>query len=823
MTQISTLSDLKADFRIRANDLDLSVQCPMDGNFNARYAVVGEGPGQEEVNQGLPFIGHSGRLLWDTLRNQRLLRTDFYITNVSKRQISLAKNTRYPVSAEEWAKWRMLIQWELEQLPNLEHILLLGNAGIQAFFGWEGVKKYRGSVYEWKGRKVTVTLNPAAVLREPKEEIVFKLDIARFRNVINGDHAEYPITAHINPTFTEAVEFVRECKGSIQMPSYDIEVISNETACHGLAISPHEAMCINLRDEFENRYSIEEETKLLFELQTLFDAKSVIAQNGNFDAHWTGYKDLLRIKIGFDTLLAHHTLYPTLPHNLGFLTSQYTTHPYYKDEIDIYKEGGDINSFWNYNCKDAAITFGIAQRELEELKIRKLDKFFFEHVMKLEPHLVQTTVDGLAVDTDIKDAIAAELKTSTDAVVKQFHQMAQEATNLHDMYVPNLNSPLQMKELFFNKLKLKSTDGGFDEAARTKLMNDSRTGMEAQGLILKYNEFKKADKFRSTYAEQQVDPDHRTRYVFKQYGVVSAPGRLSSSGTLWGTGMNMQNQPKAAYKFYLADDGTVMFYFDLSQAEARVVAFLADIEQWKEDFERARLNPGSFDAHCSLASTMYNIPYADVPTDDVDKSGNFTIRYKAKRCRHGLNYTMQWPRLAETTGMSAYESRKSYILYHKTNPQIQAWWRQIEIRAKKDRKLITPFGRELPIMERIDPNNLGNLVAFVPQSTIGDKVKQVWYQCHEDDEWDMSKMRIKLNIHDALIGIAHPDYAKKALSIAIKYAEQPIIIEDIYKRKVEPLIIPADPAISEPDEYGKHRWSTLKKVKNLEDFQVRLR
>jgi hypothetical protein len=79
----------------------------------------------------------------------------------------------------------------------------------------------------------------------------------------------------------------------------------------------------------------------------------------------------------------------------------------------------------------------------------------------------------------------------------------------------------------------------------------------------------------------------------------------------------------------------------------------------------------------------------------------------------------------------------------------------------------------------------------------------------------MSKMRIKLNIHDALIGIAKPEYAKTALRIAKKYAEQPIMIENTYKTKVEQLIIPCDVAISEPDERGIHRWSTLKKLKGF--------
>lgn len=810
------LSALSTEFRTRARDLSLHVQVAGHGNINARYAIVVEGPGQADVNEGRYFAGLSGALLWNALRPHKILQTDFYITSVCKRQISLSKKTQHPVSAEEWMRWETLLDWELEQLPNLEAILVLGAAGLQAIVGKEGIKKFRGSVYQHQVKDRTVpvmiSLNPAAIAREPRDEIVFRLDMVRFSKVISGQFKEHSVTTHINPTFTEAVEFLDHLIHTDIMPSYDIEVIAGQTACHGFAISPYEAMCINLRNEFENRYSLEDELKLLYKLQDLFDAKPVIAQNGNFDSTWVGHHDLLRVRIGFDTLLAHHTLYPTLPHDLGFLTSQYTTHPYYKDEIDLYKEGGDIDTFWTYNGKDCAITFACAQALRQELQVHKLEDFYYNHVMRLEPHLVRTTIEGLAVDQTIKEKVALELADSTAAVENEFISQARQMLKYGDHWTMNIRSPKQMQDLMFDRLKVKSVDRAFDATARTKILEDSRTPMDVAKLVLTYNDYQKQHKFLSTYAESKIDPDGRIRYVFKQNGVVQAPGRLSSSGTLWGCGLNMQNQPKAAYKFYTADTDCVMFYFDLSQAEARVVAYLADIEKWKEDFELARTT-GTFDAHRSLASSMYKVPYDQVPTEDVDADGNFTIRYKGKRCRHGLNYTMQWPRLAETTGMSPYDAKRSYILYHQTNPEIQKWWRQIELVAKKDRRLVTPMGRVLPILERIDGGNLGNLVAFVPQSTIGDKVKQVWYQCHEDPEWDMRYMRIKLNIHDALIGIATPDKVHTALKIAKRYAEAPIKITNIYKTKTEELIIPADTAISEPDEYGIHRWSTLKKVK----------
>jgi uracil-DNA glycosylase family 4 len=818
--EFMNIKHLKEHFTQRARDLGLRVQCAMDGDINAEYAIIGEGPGQQEVNAELPFVGASGKLLWNSLRPFGLLRPHFYVTNVCKRQISLAANTRYPVAADEWIKWKHLLQWELDQLPNLRYIICMGNAGLDALFGMEKITKHRGSVYKYKDKPSLVTFNPAAVIRDPKQEIVFLMDMRRFNKVRNDDFEEYTITKHINPSFEDARAWIAEMRNGANDVSFDIETMSNETACFGLANSGHEAMCINLRDRVSNRYTAEQELQLLYDLQDMFDEKKIIAQNGNFDAHWCGYKDLLDIKIHFDTMLAHHTLYPLLPHNLGFITTQYTTHPFYKDDILEWKEGGDIDTFWRYNATDAAITYECARILREELEDQSLDQFFYNHVMRLDPHLVRSTVDGLAVDVSIKSEIAAAMAKDVAKIEDEFHAMVQAELNVGEYFRPNIRSNPQMRHLFLDRLGCKSTTGSVDKVSREKMIDDPRNSQAVKDILNKYDEYQRESKFYSTYAEMRVDPDNRFRTTWKQQGVTKAPGRLSSSGNLWGTASNAQNQPTRSQGFYISDPGTVMIYIDGSQAEARVVAYVADIPKWKADFERARLNPGSFDAHCALASDMYKIPYENVPTVDweVDASTGLevpTIRYKAKRCRHGLNYRMQYPRLAETAKLSLFEAKKSFILYHNANPEIKLWWAELERIAKRKRELWTCLGRRFRIIQRIDDDALESIVAFEPQSTIGDHVKRVWYQSHEDDDWDNSKMRIKLNVHDALIGISTPAVAKTALRIMKKYMEQPLLIENVYKTKVEECIIPGDVALSEPDEEGIHRWSTLKKLKGF--------
>jgi DNA polymerase I-like protein with 3'-5' exonuclease and polymerase domains len=260
---------------------------------------------------------------------------------------------------------------------------------------------------------------------------------------------------------------------------------------------------------------------------------------------------------------------------------------------------------------------------------------------------------------------------------------------------------------------------------------------------------------------------------------------------------------------FIADEGFGFAYFDSAQGEARIVAFEADIPLWKEQFERARID-GSYDAHRALASEMFGIPYADVPVDDevihADGSRTKSLRFVSKRCRHGLNYRMGPDRLAQTTGLSMGDAYKAYNAYHRTTPELRKWWSSVEREVRDHKFLFNAYGRRWALLEKISPEALESIIAFKPQSTLGDHICRVMYLSEDDDRWPLHS-RLWINSHDALIAMAPLDKVKTCLAIMKEYAEKPIII------KGEQLIIPAETKISTPDERGVHRWSTLVKWK----------
>lgn len=833
---VMTRELLNDTFTGHAYEKGLSVDVLSDGPLNAEIAFVGEGPGESEVRHRpypKPFVGGSGKLLWEHAKKHGYERENIYCTNVVKRQISLSRKTgdKHHVNADEFDKWKDMLQWELAQLPNVKIIVALGNFALQALTENAGITKWRGSVLNivlpnGKMGHVVVTFNPAYVMgdREPRFEPFFVMDLMKIVQVQKDVFREHEINKIINPTYKESMAYIRDLEKTDRPIALDTEAINQEVACIGLSNNPHEAICIALRGVSKNIFTRSQEVDIILAIQKLSERRRMIAQNAQFDSYfmWLGLG--MEIDFWFDLLLGHHTLYPQLPHGLAFITTQYTNHPFYKDDADEWYEGGDIDAFWTYNCCDSALTYAAFEKVYSELKKRKLDKFFFDHVMRAQPRLVRATVHGVKVDLSVKQKILDAVNIDVDTQREKVYGIIAELTDDPD-YRPNLNSAPQMKELYFNRLRLIGRGQSTDDNNRKEMMKNSRTSPLAKQLIFEIDKYKEDDKFRSTYAEAKVSADGRFRCEYKQFGVSKAPGRLSSSRLLVSKeGGNMQNQPVRARGMYIADPGMVFLYFDLAQAEAQVVSFRADISKWKDQFARAKAGDG-YDCHRALASEMFKMPYDEVPKEDWDEHQRPTRRYVAKRCRHGLNYRMERFRLSQVLELPYNEASRNFVLYHQITPELELWWKEEERQFRATRTILNAFGRELRVVQRINEDVLESIIAYYPQSTIGDKVVQIWYQCEEDDDWPYDA-RVCIDVHDNLVALASPKTAKTALKIMKKYAESPIFIQDVYKRrKAEPLSIPCDLKMSYPsswddtkkkfvpDPKGLHRWSEMEKVK----------
>ena len=157
-----------------------------DGNPHADVMVIGEGPGKDEDEQGLPFVGRSGQLLVSLMAEAGWNRQDIYIANVVKCR---PPQNRDPKPDEiEACKGYLADQIRLID-PAV--VITLGNFSSKLLLKRStGITKLRGQVYPWWGRHVVPTFHPAAALRGG-ERVTDQIreDIALARQVVSDQRS----------------------------------------------------------------------------------------------------------------------------------------------------------------------------------------------------------------------------------------------------------------------------------------------------------------------------------------------------------------------------------------------------------------------------------------------------------------------------------------------------------------------------------------------------------------------------------------------------------------------------------------------------------
>ena len=138
------------------------------GNLNAPILIVGEAPGENEDEQGLPFVGKSGQLLEKILASVSLnSEIDVYIANIIKCR---PPSNRVP-SAKEIAACKPYI-FEQIRLINPKIILLTGATAVKGLIGDRGaISNIRGTWIEWEGRLCMPIFHPSYLLRNPTHAI----------------------------------------------------------------------------------------------------------------------------------------------------------------------------------------------------------------------------------------------------------------------------------------------------------------------------------------------------------------------------------------------------------------------------------------------------------------------------------------------------------------------------------------------------------------------------------------------------------------------------------------------------------------------------
>lgn len=136
------------------------------GNVNADLMIVGEGPGQNEDETGLPFVGKAGQLLDRILASVDLTEDDVFICNIVKCR---PPGNRTPTQDEMDACRPYLLEQIRMVAPKV--ILLSGASAVRGLIGDKrGITKIRGEWIEWENHLCMPVFHPAYLLRNPSKE-----------------------------------------------------------------------------------------------------------------------------------------------------------------------------------------------------------------------------------------------------------------------------------------------------------------------------------------------------------------------------------------------------------------------------------------------------------------------------------------------------------------------------------------------------------------------------------------------------------------------------------------------------------------------------
>ena len=152
------------------------------GNPEADLMFVGEAPGADEDEQGIPFVGRAGQLLTKIIEAIDLRRDDVYIANIIKCRPPQNRNPE----PDEVASCEPFLFRQIEVIkPKV--IVALGKYAAQTLLRTDApISRLRGRQFDYRGAKLIPTFHPAYLLRNPSSKREVWEDMKLVRSLLHG-------------------------------------------------------------------------------------------------------------------------------------------------------------------------------------------------------------------------------------------------------------------------------------------------------------------------------------------------------------------------------------------------------------------------------------------------------------------------------------------------------------------------------------------------------------------------------------------------------------------------------------------------------------
>lgn len=738
------------------------------GPKDARIVFVGEAPGANEDNTGIPFSGGAGTVLNTMLERVGIRRSECFVTNVC--HVRPPKNDfrwfiKPKIRPELIAGLVQLKQDLLEINPHL--VVALGAQPLRFLTGKQSIEKWRGSVLPCAfapSIKVLGTYHPAYIMRVWDYKAVAEFDLQKALKESQFREIDRPARDLVlNPSYEQSM-FIKHELLDAEWLAVDIECTETST---GWRLS-----CVGFSDQASRAFvwPCDEKWKVALIKELCESQVKKVFQNGKFDVSVLRTNGIIVPYETFqwDTMYGHHALFTecasgqdeiavlsgkkrqaALQKGLAFQTSIYTNEPFYKDDGKLWKETQDLGMFWRYNALDAAVTREI--RDVQEKELQEFDTYHvFKHEMALVEPLMKMEERGIKIDMTLR----RQLKEKFEGEIATLQNFVDTAAGQS----VNVKSPKQMTQLLYEKLNLpKKYKRGTDRLTADKDAIAALGEKYKHPILAAIISIRQRRDFVERYINAQIDPDGRIRCSFDQSG--TRTGRLASRQSLSGSGTNLQNIParrpegEAVRRMFLADEGCAIVGRDYSQAEARIVAYKAGAQGLIDLF-----NDPTRDVHSENAARIFGRKIPRLISDGGDVTEE--ERYLAKRVVHAANYGMREDRLmrvvnedAPYTGVRIDLAKARQLLesYFMLYPEIrEVFWKGVENELRATRILTTPFGRKRMFFARFDDKMIRDAYSYIPQSTVGDLGTMAIVNCYRAIEQVVPHAHLWLQVHDAV-------------------------------------------------------------------------
>lgn len=399
-----------------------------------RIAIIGEAPGADEVLQGEPFVGMSGRWLNYLLNRVGIMRAACYLGNVTQHR---PPNNR--IATFDWNGKEIqdgLTQLTTDMLEFQPHLcLLLGSTALRAAKGHpKSITNWRGSLFSgapntpFAGLKCLASFHPASTLRTYEETPLLLFDLKRARHEAETPDLVLPQrTIRVAKTVEDVELYLNSLEGRDVLIGTDIEGYVSNLTCISFAADPLDGFVVPFSGPGGNYWSVEDELKVWLLVKRLLENTRIkkVLQNGLYDRFVLAYTYGILIRGATDdTLVKHWELYCELEKKLSVQVSIYTKEPYYKDERG--SEGFD--EFWRYNGKDSCVTLECSKVQDSLLVGPAREHYHFN--MAMQNVILYMEMRGLRYDSEASKQTANEIRQQVYGLQHTLNKLAGQALSV---------------------------------------------------------------------------------------------------------------------------------------------------------------------------------------------------------------------------------------------------------------------------------------------------------------------------------------------------------------------------------------------------------